>query len=200
MWARTGAQTRRRRLWSRPLGALFLAGAAACGSDPLPPASPILPTLPESALTGYSVQTQVLDAGTIAAEVADPDSAATALEGMRSALERRFSSRRAHEQQVIARTIRFASVEQAAGYVGWLDRHPADVLGADPHDETVDLAGAVAYSHDPGGCCPGKEMVWWLVGWARGTDAFVLMVGGTQVRAGIVDSLTTSLDGEADGT
>ena len=200
MSARTGGKIHRRRPWSRPLSALLVAGAAACGSDPVPPASPPLPILPESALAGYSVRTQVLDAETIAAEVADPDPVALVLEGMRSGVERRFSSRRAPEQQVIARTIRFGSGAQAGSYVAWLDRHAADVLGAGPHDESLDLAGAVAYSHDPSGCCPGKEMVWWLVGWARGADVFVLMVGGSRVRSGVVESLATSLDEEADGT
>ena len=185
-----------RRPWVRALTALLVSGATACGSDPAsPPATP-LPTLPESALVGYAMQTQVLDAAAIAAEVADPDAVAAALEGMRSATERRFSSHREPEQQVIARTIRFASASQATEYIGWLEQHAADVLGAGPHNETVELAGAVAYSHDPNGCCPGKEMVWWLVAWARGTDALVLMVGGTQVRSGVVESLATSLDSE----
>lgn len=187
---------RRRGSWSPHLAALLVTVAGACGSDPVVPASTSLPTLPESALAGYSVQTQPVDADTIAAEVTDPGSVASVLRGMRSGTERRFSSRREPEQQVIARTIRFASEAQAGGYVTWLDQHAADVLGAGSHDETVDVAGAIAYSHDPSGCCPGKEMVWWLVAWARGADAFVLMVGGTQVRSDVVESLATSLDEE----
>lgn len=200
MTARTGARARRRRPWGLQLAVLLLAGAAACGSDPVAPASSTLPTLPESVLAGYSVQTQPVDADTIAAEVADPGSVASVLEGIRSGTERRFSSRREPEQQVIARTIRFASAAQAGGYVTWLDGHAADVLGAGAHDETVGVAGAIAYSHDPNGCCPGKEMVWWLVAWARGTDAFVVMVGGTQVRPDVVGSLAASLDEEAGRT
>ena len=197
----------RRRARSRPLPVVLLV-LAGCASDPIPASSPLptlpnlptLPTLPESALAGYSVTTEALDAGSLAAEVADPVSVTRALEGMGPGIERRFSSRRSPEQQVIARTIRFSSAAQAAGYVTWLDQHAAEVLGAGPHDESVDLAGAIAYSHDPNGCCPGKEMVWWLVAWARGVDAFEMMVGGSQVRPDVVGSLATTLDEEAHTT
>ena len=43
-------------------------------------------------------------------------------------------------------------------------------------------------------------MVWWLVAWARGVDAFELMVGGSQVRPDVVRSLATTLDEEAHTT
>ena len=198
MTAPTGVRIRRRAR-SRSLSVLLLV-LAGCASEPIPSASSPIPTLPESVLAGYSVTTEALDVGAIAAEVADPDSVTTVLEDMRSGIERRFSSRRSPEQQVIARTIRFPSAAQAAGYVTWLDQHAADVLGAGPHDESVDLAGAIAYSHHPNGCCPGKEMVWWLVAWARGVDAFELMVGGSQVRPDVVGSLATTLDEEAHTT
>jgi hypothetical protein len=204
MTAPTGARIRRRRPRSRPIPALLLVLplflAAACASDPVPPAGSPLPTLPESALAGYSVRTEAVDAGSIAAELAGPGSVTPALDGMRSGIERRFSSRRSLEQQVIARTIRFSTAAQAAHYVTWLDQHAADVLGAGPHEESVALAGAIAYSHDPNGCCPGKEMVWWLVAWARGVDAFQMMVGGSQVRPDVVGSLATSLEREAHAT
>ena len=180
------------RRWAGPLAALLLVFAA-CRSVPPTPASP-LPILPESALTGYSTQTQTVDAETIAGEVADPDSVAPVLEGMRSGSERRFSSRREPEQQVISRTIRFTSIAEASGYVSWLDHHAADVLGAAPRREVVDVSGSVAYSRDPQGCCPGKEMMWWLVTWARGPDALVLMVGGTRVRPAVVGSLAAAMD------
>ncbi len=177
---------------------VLLIGSAACGSEPASRPSPSLPTLPEAALPGYSVQTQAVDAEAIAAEVADVGSFTSVLAGMRSAVERRFASRRAPEQQVIARTLRFATPSDAAGVVAWVRGHAADVLGPGAAGETVDdVTGAVAFSRDPSGCCPGKELVWWLVAWSRGTDAFVVMVGGTQVRRGVVGALTTSLDQEA---
>jgi hypothetical protein len=177
---------------------VLLIGSTACGSEPASRPMPSLPTLPEAALPGYSVQTQAVDAEAIATEVADVASFTSALAGMRSAVERRFSSRRAPEQQVIARTLRFATPSQAEGVVAWVRGHAADILGPGAAGETVvDVSGAVAFSHDPSGCCPGKELVWWLVAWSRGTDAFVVMVGGTHVRPSVVGSLTTTLDQEA---
>ena len=186
----TGARSRRGRPWGRSTVALLLV-ATGCGSAR---SSTPLPTLPTSALAGYSVRTEGLDAETIASEVADPSALVPLLDGMRAGTERRFSSRGEPEQQVVARTVRFGSAAEAEGFVSWLDGHPDDVLGPAPHGESVSVGGSIAYSHDPSGCCPGKEMVWWLVAWTRETDAFVLMVGGTRVRPGVVDSLAASLD------
>jgi hypothetical protein len=191
----TGARVRR----ERSIAVLLLAWAVGCGSEPVAPGPPALPILPGSTLPGYTVRTESLDAPTIAAEVADPSSVEPVLEEMEAGTERRFSSRRSPEQQVITRAIRFASGNGAAGYVAWLDGHAADVLGPGPHDESVAVDGAVAFSHDPEGCCPGKEMVWWLVAWSRGTDAFVLMVGGTQVRSDVVERVAAAMDQEAGG-
>jgi hypothetical protein len=186
----TGAWIRRQ----RSIAVVLLAWAVGCGSEATPPSSSPLPVLPVSVLPDYTVQTGPLDAPTIAAEVADPASVEPLLDGMEAGTERRFSSRSSPEQQVIARTIRFASSVGAAGYVAWLDDHPTDVFGPGSHDESVAVDGTIAYSHDPTGCCPGKEMVWWLVAWSRGTDAFVLMVGGTQVRSDVVERVAAAMD------
>ncbi len=139
---------------------------------------------------------ETVDIQLLAEEARDPASLATLLdeEGFASGRQRTFANPKGEVRLVVARVLRFENATGAEAYVLWLQEHASDRLGSVEAAEPPEILGAFAVAHTPSGCCPNKDMSWYLAAWTRGGYALSLLVGGSEADPAFVEELSAALD------
>jgi hypothetical protein len=174
---------------------LVVAVLAGCGADE-EHAVAAPPTLPASALPDLESRARTLDVETVAEDALEPDELAQLLgdAGFVTGSEREFSGRTKTFDHVIARSLRFDSVDGADSYLGWLGQHGDDILGAADPAQVAPLGeSSVAYTLARCGTCK-KELPTFLAGWRRGEVVLTLLAAGSGGNPDRFDTLARELD------
>jgi hypothetical protein len=174
---------------------LAIAASAGCGAEEEQhPATP--PTLAASALPELESRARTLDVEAIAEDALEPDELAELLDdaGFTTGSEREFSGHTKTFDHVVARSLRFDSVDGAESYLGWLGKHGDDILGAADPAQVAPLGeSSVAYTLARCGTCK-KELPTFLAGWRRGEVVLTLLAAGSGGNADRFDALARELD------
>jgi hypothetical protein len=152
--------------------------------------------LPATAVPGSQTRIEMVDIRSLTEEARDPASLAALLEdeGFASGRQRTFANPRGEVRLVVARVLRFEDDAGAEAYVRWLHEHASDQLGSVEAAEPPRIPGSFAFAHTPGGCCPNKDMSWYLAAWTRGGYALSLLIGGSEADPAFVEELSAELD------
>jgi hypothetical protein len=172
--------------------AAVLLFSTACG-DAEPP-----PVPPARAFDAGSTTT-VLRAADLAQEARDPDELADLLAGAGFAgasVRTWTTTATAGIRRVEARALRFADEDGAAAYVAWVRANPADLVGG--ATEVADSPYLV-FAHEPGGCCPNKDVTQVLAAWATGDVAWTVTVLGPEATPGTATTIARAIEGGGDG-
>lgn len=137
-----------------------------------------------------------MDVQALADEASDPASLSALLEdeGFASGRQRIFANPKGEVRLVVARVLRFENDTGAESYVRWLQEHASDRLGSVEAAEPPGIPGAFAVAHTPGGCCPNKDMSWYLAAWTRDGYALSLLIGGSEADPAFVEELSAELN------
>lgn len=167
--------------------------AVACGSGVEAP-----DPLPADALPGEAGEVVELDAAFVARDAIDVAELEVLLEnaGFAGGTQRAFSQTEgARQQRSLARILAFGDAAGAQEYLGWLQDHVDEVIGAAELLEPPDVPGAAFLAlSEPGDCCPKATNVY-LVAWRKGSTVLTLEVGGNGVDEVAVGELAQTLDG-----
>lgn len=153
----------------------------ACNGSPDgsgPPAE--APQIPAASVRSPSV-VQAVDRQTLIDEAIDPVALGAILDGTGFVTAAERVSRVASDpvREIGVRVLRFGSATGAADYLSWVEAHATDLLGTAVADGSI---GDVAvFRHDPGGCCPEKDLAAYLAATAGGDIVTIVTVRGTTV-------------------
>jgi hypothetical protein len=180
---------------------LFLAVAVGlvltgCGSESQETGPPP-PTLPAAALPDLESRSRTLDVGALAGDALEPDNLADLLDeaGFETGNEREFSGKTTTFDHVVARSLRFGTVEGADVYLDWLREHGDDILGrAAPAKVVTPGESGVAHTLARCGTCK-KELPTFLAGWRRGEVVLSLLAAGSGGNPVRFEALARELDG-----
>ncbi|HEX6844367.1 MAG TPA: hypothetical protein VF235_04545, partial [Actinomycetota bacterium] len=167
--------------------------ALACGAAAAP-----APTAPADAFEAGSTTAEI-DVADLTDGALDPEGLADLLAsaGFADATVRTWTtSATAGIRRVEARALRFADGEGAAAYLDWIEEHPADLVGGatrvaeDPY---------LLFAHEPGGCCPNKDVTQVLAAWAAGDVVWTLTVTGPEASEATATEIASAIEGSDDG-
>jgi hypothetical protein len=93
--------------------------------------------------------------------------------------ERVYTGEPGSFERIVTRALAFDGPDGATGYLAWIARHADALLGTStPAQAPAFGEEAIAFRHDPGGCCPGKDFPAFVVAWRTGgVVVFVLARG-----------------------
>jgi hypothetical protein len=171
--------------------AAVLSTSCASAQPPAPPPVPAATVVP-----GFETSVETVDIQALADEARDPASLVALLEdeGFASGRQRTFANPKGEVRLVVARVLRFEYDAGAEAYVRWLQEHASDRLGSVEAIEPPAIPCAFAVAHTPGGCCPNKDMSWYLAAWTRDGYVLSLLIGGSEADPAFVDELSAELD------
>jgi len=154
--------------------------------------------VPADALPGKAGVVVQLDATFIAEEATDAGELEALLEeaGFAGGTQRVFSqSEGTRPQRSLARILVFGDIAGARAYMGWLEGHLDEVIGAAELLEPPDVPGAAFFALSRPEClCPKATSVY-LAAWTRGSTVLTLEVGGKGVRLAEVRRFVRTLNG-----
>jgi hypothetical protein len=170
----------------------------ACGGQGAVPA----PTIPSDALPGLASRVTGLDTAKLAEDALDPGALQDLLgrAGFVAGAERSLTTGTAGFRSLAERRLSFGSPEGAKQYLDWLAHHASDILGAEEPEPPFDLPGSLAFSEEPGGCCPEKSTFWFLTAWQRGGTVLSVMASGPDAKRDNVAPFVASLDAAVERT
>jgi len=177
------------------LSVALVVAVSGCGAAEQEASGP-LRTLPAQALPELASSSRALDVAALAADALEPDELARLLEEaeFETGREREFSGKTTTFDHVVARALRFGSVEGAEAYLGWLRRHGNDVLGrAAPAMIVPPGESGVAFMLVRCGTCK-KELPTFLAGWRRGDVVLSLLAAGSGATPDRFLALARQLD------
>ena len=167
--------------------------AVACAQDPAP-----APTPPAGAYEGGS-RAGAIDRTSLEEEVTDAGILNQVLDeaGFAGGTFRRWSlTHAAGIRQVEVRALRFSSAQGAATYLGWVSEHPEDLVGG---GTAATVSDRVVLSHEPGGCCPGKDTSLVVAAWTDGDVVWMVRLGGPEADAAAAHEVADAIEGGTDG-
>lgn len=122
-----------------------------------------------------------VDRQTLLDEALDPGALAGVLDaaGFQAAAERVSQLADEPVREIGVRILRFGSEAGAVDYLTWVEAHATDLIGTAVADGSI---GDVAvFRHDPGGCCPEKDLTTYLGATASGDIGTIVTVRGPGV-------------------
>jgi hypothetical protein len=152
------------------------------------------PTLPADTLPLKSTE-RVVSSTDVAGDALDPAvfEAVVVDAGFLTGREREFRGGLGDFLRVVARVLVFHDAEGADRFVGWVQAHPADLLGSAVRVDAAVPAGALLFRAKPSGCCV-KETLRFLAVWRRGETVRWLYASGPGVDRRAVGGLAEELD------
>ena len=160
------------------------------------------PAIPPDALPGLASRVTGVDTAKLAGDALDPGALQDLLDraGFASGTERSLAAGTAGFRSLAERRLLFGSPEGAKQYLDWLAGHASDILGAEQPEPAFDLPGSLAFSKEPGGCCPEKSTFWFLTAWQRGAIVLSVMASGPDASRDNIAPFVASLDAAVERT